>query len=59
MAKYYERTGALPTAVEQLRQARSLSHDFYVQSELDAQIKALRQKLDTERELLKQFKIQP
>jgi predicted Zn-dependent protease len=59
MAKYYERTGALPTAVEQLRQARSLSHDFYVQSELDAQIKMLRQKLETERELLKQFKIQP
>jgi predicted Zn-dependent protease len=49
----------LPTAVEQLRQARSLSHDFYVQSELDAQIKMLRQKLETERELLKQFKIQP
>lgn len=59
MAKYYERTGALPTAVEQLRQARGLSHDFYVQSELDAKIKDLRQRLDTERALLKQFKIQP
>src|SRR3546814_11056588 len=33
MAKYYEQTGALPTAVEQLRQARELSSDFYEQSE--------------------------
>jgi len=59
MASYYEKTGALPTAVEQLRQARSLSRDFYVQSELDAQIRDLKQRLDTERSLLKQFKIQP
>lgn len=59
MAEYYVHTGALPTAVEQLRQARNLSHDFYVQSELDAQIRDLRQRLDTERALLKQFKVQP
>src|SRR3546814_1480490 len=31
MATYYDLTGALPTAVEQLQQARSMSKDFYVQ----------------------------
>lgn len=56
MAKYYELTGSLSTAVEQLRQARDLSHDFYTQSELDAQIRDLRQRLDTERQLLRRFK---
>jgi predicted Zn-dependent protease len=59
MAKYYELIGALPSAVEQLNQARGLSHDFYVQSELDAQIRDLRQRLDTERDLLKRFKVKP
>ncbi|MEO6958619.1 MAG: M48 family metalloprotease [Burkholderiaceae bacterium] len=59
MAIYYERTGALPTAVEQLRQARGLTSDFYVQSELDVQIRTLRQRLDSERDLLKRFKIKP
>jgi predicted Zn-dependent protease len=59
MAIYYERTGALPTAVEQLRQARGLTTDFYVQSELDVQIRTLRQRLDSERDLLKRFKIKP
>ncbi len=56
MAKYYEQTGALSTAVEQLQQARSLSSNFYTKSELDAQISAIRKRLDTERELLQRFK---
>jgi len=55
MATYYENIGALPAAVEQLRQARSLSRDFYEQSELDSRIRALRQRLQTERDLLRQF----
>ncbi len=56
MARYYTQTGALSTAVEQLRQARSLSNDFYTQSELDAQIRDIGRRLDTERELLQRFK---
>ncbi|UHL62507.1 M48 family metalloprotease [Paralcaligenes sp. KSB-10] len=56
MASYYEQTGALSTAVEQLQQARSLSSDFYTQSELDAQIRSIKQRLETERELLQRFK---
>jgi len=55
MALYYEKIGALPTAVEQLRQARTMIQDFYVQSELDTHIRALRQRLQTERELLQRF----
>jgi len=55
MARYYENTGALPAAVEQLRQARTMSSDFYVQSEIDTRIRMLRQRLETERELLKRF----
>ncbi|MDN5843103.1 MAG: M48 family metalloprotease [Alcaligenaceae bacterium] len=56
MAGYYERTGALPTAVELLQQARSLSKDFYVQSEIDVRIRQLRERLDNQRALLEQFK---
>jgi len=56
MAMHYEKIGALPTAVEQLRQARLMSQDFYVQSELDMQIRTLRQRLQTERALLDRFR---
>ncbi len=56
MATYYEQTGALPTAVEHLQQARSLSHDFYVQSSLDTRIRAVRERLDTQRALLEPYK---
>lgn len=56
MAQYYELTGALPTAVEQLNQARNLTADFYVQSELDMQIRVLRDKLRADREMLERFK---
>ncbi|MFA5521985.1 MAG: M48 family metalloprotease [Castellaniella sp.] len=56
MAQYYESIGALPTAVEQLRQARSLTRDFYLQSELDVQIRTLRDRLTAERALLERFR---
>jgi len=55
MASYYEKMGALPAAVTQLRQARTLSQDFYQQSEIDSRIRALRLRAQTERDLLKQF----
>src|SRR3546814_13256892 len=53
MATYYDLTGALPTAVEQLQQARSMSKDFYVQSELDVQIRTLKERRKAARELLR------
>ena len=56
MATYYEKTGAFPTAVEQLTQARGLSKDFYVQSELDVRIRTLKERLKSDRELLQRFK---
>ncbi|WP_368646829.1 M48 family metalloprotease [Castellaniella ginsengisoli] len=56
MASYFEQTGALPTAVEHLQQARSLSKDFYAQSRLDMRIRALRERLDTQRALLEPFR---
>jgi len=56
MAVYYEKVGALPTAVEQLQQARSLSDDFYVQSQLDVEIRRLREKVRSDRALLERFK---
>lgn len=56
MATFYELTGALPAAVEQLQQARSMSRDFYEQSELDVRIRQLRERLESDRELLERFK---
>ena len=56
MASYYDLTGALPTAVEQLQQARNMTKDFYVQSELDVQIRTLKERLKADRELLERFK---
>lgn len=56
MASYYELTGALPSAVAQLEQARSMSKDFYVQSELDVQIRTLKDRLQSDRQLLERFK---
>ena len=56
MAVYYEKIGALPTAVEQLQQARALSHDFYIQSQLDVEIRRLHEKVRSDRELLERFK---
>src|SRR5690625_1022801 len=56
MAEYYERVGALPTAVEQLRQARHMSQDFYEQSRLDVAIRELQDRLERERDLLSRFR---
>ncbi len=56
MAQYYELTGALPAAVEQLQQARSMSTDFYEQSELDVRIRQMRKRLESDRALLERFK---
>ncbi|NGM87236.1 M48 family metallopeptidase [Parapusillimonas sp. SGNA-6] len=56
MATYYDMTGALPTAVELLQQARNMSKDFYTQSELDVQIRTLRDRIKADRELLERFR---
>jgi len=56
MATYYELTGALPAAVEQLQQARAMSTDFYEQSELDVRIRQLKERLESDRQLLERFK---
>lgn len=56
MATFYELTGALPAAVEQLQQARAMSRDFYEQSELDVRIRQMRDRLESDRALLERFK---
>ncbi|MGB6007458.1 M48 family metalloprotease [Castellaniella sp.] len=56
MASYFEQTGALPTAMEHLQQARRLSRDFYEQSRLDMRIRALRDRLENQRALLEPYK---
>jgi predicted Zn-dependent protease len=56
MASYYERLGALSASVSQLQQARTLSQDFYVQSQLDVQIRVLTAKIAENRRLLERFK---
>ena len=55
MAAYYEQVGALPAAVSQLQQARTLSQDFYVQSQIDVQIRTLSAKIAEDRRLLERF----
>jgi len=42
--------------VAQLQQARTLSQDFYLQSQLDVQIRALTAKIAEDRRLLERFK---
>ncbi|OZI24584.1 peptidase [Bordetella genomosp. 7] len=56
MARYYVLTGAYAAAESQLQQARSLSRDFYEQSQIDVQIREVKDKLTAERELLERFK---
>jgi predicted Zn-dependent protease len=56
MAAYYERVGALPAAVTQLQQARAQSQDFYMQSQIDGQIRILTTKIADDRRLLERFK---
>lgn len=56
MADFYELTGALPAAVEQLQQARGMTRDFYEQSQLDVRIRQLRDRLESDRSLLERFR---
>lgn len=56
MASYYELTGALPAAVEQLQQARNMTQDFYLQSQLDVQIRTMKERLKNDRALLERFR---
>lgn len=56
MARYYIAIGALPAAVSQLNQARGLSRDFYEQSQIDVQIREVKERMAEERELLERFK---
>lgn len=56
MAAYYELIGALPAAVVQLQQARSLSKDFYLQSQFDVQIRTMQERLKADRALLERFR---
>ena len=56
MAVFYDKTGALPTAIEQLQQARNMTNDFYLQSELDVEIRRMQERVRQNRALLQQFK---
>lgn len=56
MASFYEQLGALSASVAQLQQARTLSQDFYVQSQIDVRIRALTAKIAEDRRLLERFK---
>lgn len=56
MARYYVLTGAYAAAESQLQQARGLSKDFYEQSQIDVQIREVKDKLAAERDLLERFK---
>ena len=56
MARYYVLTGAYAAAESQLQQARGMSSDFYEQSQIDVQIKEVKDKLAAERDLLERFK---
>jgi predicted Zn-dependent protease len=55
-ARYYVMTGAYAAAESQLQQARNMSTDFYEQSQIDVQIKEVKDKLAEERQLLERFK---
>lgn len=56
MATYYEKLGALPSAYTQLQQARTLSKDFYVQSQIDVRIRELSGRIAEDRRLLERFR---
>ena len=56
LARYYVLTGAFAAAESQLQQARGMSSDFYEQSQIDVQIKEVKDKLAEERQLLDRFK---
>ncbi len=56
MARFYVATGAYAAAESQLQQARQISKDFYEQSQIDVQIREVKQKLADERALLERFR---
>jgi predicted Zn-dependent protease len=56
MAQYYVAIGAFPAAEIQLQQARNMSRDFYEQSQIDVQIKDVRDTMQQQKQLLAQFK---
>ncbi len=56
MATYYLLVGALPAAATQLQQARSLSKDFYMQSQIDVELSQLTKKIAENRRLLEKLK---
>lgn len=56
MATYYENLGALPSAFTQLQQARTISKDFYVQSQIDVKMRELSSRIAEDRKLLERFK---
>jgi len=55
MADYYILTGALPSAMAQLQQAREMTQDFHEQSRIDAEINSLRGRMEHERAMLEKF----
>jgi len=56
MATYYEKLGALPSAFTQLQQARTMSKDFYVQSQIDVRMRELSGRIADDRRLLERFR---
>lgn len=56
MASYYILVGALPAAATQLQQARTMSQDFYEQSQLDVELRQVTQKILENRRLLEKLK---
>ena len=56
MASYYLLVGALPAAATQLQQARTMSQDFYVQSQIDVELRQLTQKIAENRRMLEKLK---
>ena len=56
MSKYYLLTGAFVAAMSQLQQARGMTQDFYQQSQIDVEIRVVRNKMTEERQLLERFR---
>lgn len=55
MADYYVLTGALPSAMAQLQQAREMTQDFHEQSRIDAEIRNLQARMAQEKAMLEKF----
>lgn len=55
MASYYVLVGALRAAATQLQQARTISQDFYEQSQIDVELRQLTRKIMENRRMLEKF----